>query len=155
LLVNLSISSLQPPHNAFLFNSTPVQINSLFNLPIISLFFFLCFSFSNLYMKFSILFIDSLEYFFFSILFLQPIQFSIIFNVSSNSFDNSVALVVKSPLLINPFNTLNSVFTNSILVFFFFFFLKIFIFFFFFFFFFFLSLILKLLSSSKIILLLF
>src|SRR5437773_1039938 len=47
---------------------------------------------------------------------LQLVQFSIIFVVSSSSFDNSVILILKSFLLINSFNVFCSSFNNILFV---------------------------------------
>src|SRR5207247_6075760 len=63
----------------------------------------------------SISFIDlqnSLKYFFPFILSLQLVQFSIISNVSSISFDNSVILTNEVSLLINSFNVLRDLFID-------------------------------------------
>src|SRR5437763_1192425 len=75
------IFSLQPLHNIFLFNSKSI-LSDLHT----------CSSFSNLAKQFSIL----SKSFPFIFLFLQLVQFSIIFIVSSNSFDSSVVLTLKS-----------------------------------------------------------
>src|SRR5437764_7314014 len=102
----------QSSHNIHLFNSK--FILSLFNSSIIII--------SRRFSQFSIS-SRSIPYIF---LFLQLVQFLIIFNVSSNSFDGSVVLTFKS------FSLICSLFINSstfILIkpfffFFFFFFLK-------------------------------
>src|SRR6266542_2215631 len=69
-----------------------------------------CSSFSNSAKQFSIL-SRSFPFIFLS---LQLVQFSIIFVVSSSSFDNSVVLTLKSFLLINLFNVFCSLFINTL-----------------------------------------
>src|SRR6185369_16145342 len=98
-----------------LFNPIFILNNLLFNLLIISSFsHHSVFTFSDSNRQLFISFIDlrnSLR----SIpsIFFLSLQFSNTFNVSSNSFDNSVVSSLKSFLLINLFNVFCSLFVNS------------------------------------------